>query len=75
MEKALTIKDLHSALETAIMNGYGDKKILLSSDDEGNSYHEMFFGMSIVEECVCSISQLPYGVDMDKAIKKYVILG
>ena len=75
MEKALTIKDLHSALETAIMNGYGDKKILLSSDDEGNSYHEMFFAMSMVKDCVSADYQLPYGVNMDKAKKEYVILG
>ena len=75
MEKALTIKDLHSALETAIMNGYGDKKILLSSDDEGNSYHEMFFAMSMARDCISSDCQLPYGVTMDEANNEYVILG
>ena len=75
MEKALTIKELHSALGNAIKDGYGDRKILLSSDDEGNSYHEMFFAMSMARDCVSSDCQLPYGVTMDEANNEYVILG
>ena len=75
MEKALTIKELHSALGNAIKDGYGDRKILLSSDDEGNSYHEMFFAMSMARDCVSSDSQLPYGVTLDEANNEYVILG
>lgn len=73
--KVLTIKDLYLVLERAIEKGLGDKKILLPSDDEGNFYYEMSFAMSLVEDCVSEEYQLPYGVDMDKAKKEYVILG
>lgn len=73
--KAITIKELHAYLGKAIEDGYGDRKILLSSDDEGNSYHEMFFAMSMARDCVSSDSQLPYGVTMDEANNEYVILG
>ena len=75
MMKVLTIRDLHAVLCRLIQTGHGGKKSLLPSDDEGNSYHEMFFAMSLVEDCVSEEYQLPHGVDMDKAKKEYVILG
>ena len=41
---AITIKDLLDECIKQVQKGNGSKKILLSSDDEGNEYHEMFFG-------------------------------
>lgn len=73
--KALTIEELHAVLGEAIKKGQARKKILIPSDDEGNSYHEMFFGISKVEDCVSDGYQLPHGVSMNMAKKGYVILG
>ena len=38
-----TIKDLLKACQEQIAKGNGDKVIVLSDDDEGNGYHEMYY--------------------------------
>ena len=44
--KGLTIKQLKEACDKLIKEGKGDKHILISSDDEGNEYHELFFAFN-----------------------------
>ena len=44
--KALTINDLAELCAEQQRKGYGDKKILISNDDEGNGYHELFYEFS-----------------------------
>ena len=77
--EALTINQLAALCADAKSKGLGNKKILISDDDEGNGYHELFFGITTnLEDMFTPNSyapQLPYGVDNDKAIKDYVILG
>lgn len=72
--KALTIDELYSILRTERIKGNGGKKILLSTDDEGNGYHECFFGISPVTDDF-SYAQFSFGIDIEKAKKEYVILG
>ena len=70
--KAITVKQLFEACKTQIAKGNGDRHILLSSDDEGNWYHEMFFLFTPIQ-----------GKDIDYALpvsvenfdKNYLILG
>lgn len=77
--KALTVRDLALLCSKAIQNGHGDKKILLSNDDEGNGFHELFGGFTTnssdlnIVFSVCN--DLPFGVSFDVAVKDYVILG
>lgn len=73
--EAVTIMELYKHLESQIKAGNGSKKILLPSDDEGNSFHEMFFHTTPVESAISDEYQLPYGVTMNEAKKKYVVLG
>lgn len=40
---ALTINDLWKACIEQRKRGNGNKKILISTDDEGNGYHGLFF--------------------------------
>lgn len=47
--KALTIKDLKRACEEEIRKGNGNKTIMISSDDEGNSYHYLWFAFTPME--------------------------
>lgn len=75
MSETITIKELCQACINQIKAGNGDKKILLSGDDEGNSYHEMFF-LFTTELSGSDISDcLPYGVSPEEFDKDYVILG
>ena len=41
--KVLTIHDLYEACQKEIKEGKGDRHILISSDEEGNWYHELYF--------------------------------
>lgn len=47
--KALTINDLKRACELEIRKGNGHKTIMISSDDEGNSYHYLWFTFTPME--------------------------
>ena len=75
---ALTVNQLIKELQKAKESGLGEKKILISEDDEGNGYHELFFGVTTnVADVVGGTygPNLPYNVDEKKAAKEYVILG
>ena len=41
--KGITVKELYDDLRQEILAGNGDKTILISSDDEGNSYHTLWY--------------------------------
>lgn len=47
--KALTIKDLYNECLKEIKKGNGDKTIMISSDDEGNSYHYLWYSFTPIE--------------------------
>ncbi len=48
--KEFTVKDLQKVVEEEVKNGNGDKVIHLSSDNEGNGFHQMFFAFTPVTE-------------------------
>ena len=53
MNKPLTVKQLKVYCEKEIKKGNGDNVIMISSDDEGNSYHYLWYAftpISIMEE-------------------------
>ena len=42
----LTVKDLLKLCEKEIKDGNGDKKIVISDDNEGNGFHGLFCGFT-----------------------------
>ena len=77
--KVLTVDDLYKICQSERKRGNGKKKIMISSDDEGNSYHDLFFGFTPTiddkgEPFFSNSGRLPYGVD-ESEIKDYIILG
>ena len=79
MANTITIIQLAAILKRQIAKGNGDKKILISNDDEGNGYHELFFGCSPIEgemkDYLLDASyMLPFGVNEDN-IEEYAIIG
>lgn len=48
--KALTINDLLKECMKQVRKGNGDKVIMISSDDEGNSYHYLWYSFTSIEE-------------------------
>lgn len=76
---AVTINELFQLCREQIIKGNGSKKIMLSNDDEGNGYHELFYQFTEVEKAIGDINsvyapQLPYGVN-EGNIKDYIVLG
>lgn len=39
----MTVKELKELCEQQIAKGNGDKIILISDDDEGNGFHELYY--------------------------------
>ena len=71
---ALTINQLFQACLEEIVKGNGDKHILISGDDEGNSYHELFFLFTHMKGKDISYG-LPYDVSEEDVDSKYIVLG
>ena len=73
MAKVITIDELYSILRTERIKGNGGKKILISSDDEGNEFHPLFFGVTEIDDNFNYA--LFNGVSFEDAKENYVILG
>lgn len=40
--KGITVKALKEMCDDLVKDGYGDREILISQDDEGNGYHTLY---------------------------------
>ena len=77
MAKVLTVSELGLLCKNLVNCGKGDKKIMISSDDEGNEYHELFFGFTENVDDLFSGEYgpfLPCGVEKEN-LKDYIVLG
>jgi hypothetical protein len=76
--EALTVAQLMRVCQQAIRDGYGNKHILISDDDEGNGYHELFYGICTIEEeeinALYNMQMIPCGMTKEE-LKNYVTLG
>lgn len=46
----LTIERLKEICDKYIKKGYGDRKIVISDDNEGNGFHGLFYGFTVIEK-------------------------
>ena len=46
MANTITVRELFSLCSKEIANGNGSKKIFISRDDEGNEFHNLFYGFT-----------------------------
>ena len=74
MKKAMTITQLLNACARQVDAGNGDKQVLISIDDEGNGFHELFFGFTDPLNMTMDAYELPYGIDPDN-MEDYMLLG
>lgn len=70
----VTIERLVELLNKEVKNGNGKKKILLSNDDEGNGFHQMFYEITHIDEESKGYYSDVY-IGKDDSITNYVILG
>ena len=66
----LTVKQLRDACDKVIAEGFGDHKILISMDDEGNGFHELHYAFITDKEEIDEV--FDYADDWDYPI---VLLG
>lgn len=50
MSKGITVKQLYKLCEIEMRKGNGDCVVMISQDDECNSYHYLWEGFTTVEE-------------------------
>lgn len=72
--KGITIKELYDDLHQEILAGNGDKTILISSDDEGNGYHTLWY---TVQSNIDEIKEIKKGTWFhdDNDPEEVVLLG
>lgn len=81
--KALTINELYRECKSEILKGNGNKTIMISSDDEGNSYHYLWYSftpMEVMEEPIefnDKLIEMPFEFADERVAKKEdtIILG
>lgn len=75
--KQLTIKDLYNNLETEIKKGNGDKVIVVADDNEGNSFHGLFFGITSEPSKIRESVEFSNGIydSQETKLSNLVILG
>ena len=72
----LKVKDLYRMVREAMMNGAGDKYIVVADDTEGNGYHGMFFGLTYEPADVAECLDPDYIYDSHETdLNNLVILG
>ena len=64
----LTVKDLEKACKEQIKKGNGDKMVMLSCDDEGNGFHQMFYLFTDNKEDLEMLLKYEHVDDIDKVI-------
>lgn len=75
MAHTLTVEELAKICNMELTKGNGTKKILISSDDEGNGYHELFFAFTPTDRFNLKYVNLPYNVDEKDFKENYIVLG
>lgn len=61
--KNMTIKELRDHLSKFVKAGLGDLQIVISDDNEGNGFHGLFFGISVLQK-TASQTQKEYYKDL-----------
>ena len=72
--KGITVEQLFNYCEEQIKKGNGSKEILISTDDEGNGYHTLFYAFTDDPNVIKSIAEESYIHD-NNDLDNVVILG
>lgn len=73
----LTVEALYKSLGRLVKAGQGNKKIVISDDNEGNGYHGCFFATTSDPKAVSSVINLSNGLNDSEETdcKNIVIIG
>ena len=72
--EGIKVSTLYELCKELIKNGHGNKTIMISSDDEGNEYHTLYYGFDADPETIKQLNE--FGMFHDRVnLKDIVILG
>ena len=63
----LTVEQLLEQCRKAVDEGNGKKYVLISDDEEGNGYHECYFGIEQAEK-TAQTSETPFDLPLVKCV-------
>ena len=69
----ITVNELFELCKDQIEEGNGEKHVLISSDDEGNNFHTLFFGFTDEPEEIQYLLEFEH--DGTHTVDNCVILG
>lgn len=76
MSEYITVKHLKDLCEKQIEKGNGDKQILISADEEGNTFNPLMFSfVDDAKEMRDLLSQSYTYKQIELAVKEFIILG
>ena len=69
----LTIKKLKALCDKEIKKGNGERMIVISDDNEGNGFHGLFYGFTLINKDEESL--YPINDSVSENINEVIILG
>ena len=77
MKSKMTINELLKMCEIEVRHGNGDRTIYISSDDEWNDFHELFYGFTPNEDAIanCLDSGTIESIKERYELKDIILLG
>jgi len=75
MNYGITVKQLAEFCADEIAKGNGNKKVLISSDDEGNDFHVLFYGFTSDKKEIKEINEYTGFLNDEVTADKVVLLG
>lgn len=74
-DPTLTVLQLRTFCQQQIKKGNENKKILITQDDEGNGYHNLFYGFSDDPDEIKEVMDFCFFPNIEDDIENYVLLG
>lgn len=72
----MTVKELKAFCDNLVAEGYGDYSVIISDDEEGNGYHDLFYpfmmNQNLIKETIDSTGSWHH---ITKSKTGYAMLG
>ena len=75
IDHTLTINQLLELCKEQVKSGNWDKKILISKDDDGNGYHNLYYSFTDDYDEIKEVRDFYWIGDIMDDLENYVLLG
>lgn len=72
----MNIKELYKYCQDEILNGNGNKEIYISTDEEGNGFHKMYYAFTSNRELIEKFASYgTFDISSEDSIEDVILLG